>query len=287
MRIEKSLLTGLGVRKDRAEKYLPALNTALAEHGIDTPLRVAHFLAQVLHESGKMKFVKENLNYSPKGLLSTFSKYFTTAQAAAYARKPEKIGSRVYANRMGNGPEASGEGYRYRGRGLIQLTGKSNYRKFSKWIGDDVVSNPERVATKYAVHSAVFYWMTRSYKGSPLNALADRDDVFLLTKAINGGTNGLDDRKDLLAKAKRLLNIAVVPSLLKRVTHRVDTAKLNFRRAPTTDAGIVTSLRRGAALEQMPDAAVEANGFRWIKVRFELNGQLREGFAAREFLRAA
>ena len=148
MRIKEHLLIGIGVTKARTDKFLPDLNDALSEHQIDTPLRIAHFFAQVLHESGRMKYVEENLNYSEQALFRVFRKYFTPSQAKVYARKPEMIGSRVYAGRMGNGDEASRDGYSYRGRGLIQLTGKNNYRKFSQWIGEDVVAQPDFVASK-------------------------------------------------------------------------------------------------------------------------------------------
>ena len=122
MSIKKSLLTGLGVRESNADKYLPHLNQLMQEHQIDTELRVAHFLAQVLHESDHMKTVEENLNYSEEALLRVFGKYFTASQAKAYAKKPKEIASRVYGGRMGNGDESTGDGWRYRGRGLIQLT---------------------------------------------------------------------------------------------------------------------------------------------------------------------
>ena len=286
MRIEKSLLTGLGVTEDRAEKYLSAMNEALAEHGIDTPLRVAHFLSQVLHESGKMKFVEENLNYSADGLSKIFGKYFKTpADTQAYHRKPEKIASRVYGNRMGNGPENTGEGYRYRGRGLIQLTGKNNYRAFSDWIKDDVVADPDRVANQYVVHSAVFFWTKNN-----INALADQDDVVRVTKRINGGTHGLDDRKAILAKAKTLLNIETAPpppSLLKQITHRVNASSLRVRSTPgTASDNVITSLSRGAAVEVVPGTEVMAGGLEWVKIRFENNGQIEEGFTASKFLQA-
>ena len=117
---------------------------------INTPLRLSHFLAQCLHESGGLKLVNENLNYSAQGLVSTFPKYFTKELAAIYARNPEKIGSRVYANRMGNGAEPTKEGFKFKGRGYIQLTGKENYRIFSTEIGEDCVANPDLVA-KYLI----------------------------------------------------------------------------------------------------------------------------------------
>lgn len=161
---------------------------------ITNHLRLAHFLSQCAHESGNFKFLTENLNYSADGLLKIFPKYFKDkATADAYARKPEKIGSRVYANRMGNGDEASGEGYKFRGRGYIQLTGKDNYKQFSDFIGEDVVANPDLVATKYPLTSAAFF-----FNKNGLWTICDKGDttdvVTLVTKRVNGGTHGLDDR---------------------------------------------------------------------------------------------
>ncbi len=274
MLVTKRVLEDLGVPSGRAEKYLPSLNEALGEHGIDTPLRVAHFLAQVLHESAKLKFVAENLNYSEKALLRVFKKYFTPALAKKYARDPERIGCRVYANRMGNGDEASGEGFRYRGRGLIQLTGKTNYRAFAKWIEDDIVADPDRVADKYAVHSAVFYWTTNK-----LNAIADVDDVKLMTKRINGGLNGLDDRMHLLEKAKA--SLGVEPPALGRVSHRVTATRLNLRSRPeVSSATLIGSLDQGDEVEKTGPAGVPD----WVKIRALLHGRLAEGFVAGRFL---
>ena len=170
MLIEKRLLQRLGVTSVRADKYISDLNTILPEHYIDNPLRIAHFLAQVLHESLRMRVVEENLKYSAERLLEVFPKYFTPQQAQSYAYNPRMIGSRVYAGRMGNGDEASQDGYQYRGRGLIQLTGKRNYQKFSQWIGDDAVTYSDLVAGKYAVHSAVYYWVSNN-----LNTPADME----------------------------------------------------------------------------------------------------------------
>jgi len=161
---------------------------------ITNTLRLAHFLAQCGHESGGFKAVSENLNYSSKGLLGIFKKYFPTTQLAeAYARKPEKIASRVYANRMDNGNEASGEGWKFRGRGYIQLTGKSNYTKFDAQVSEDILANPDLVATKYPLMSAAFF-----FNSNNLWAICDRgaDDatVTAVTKRVNGGTIGLADR---------------------------------------------------------------------------------------------
>ena len=196
MLITRELLTRMGATAANADRYLDALNAALAVHGIDSEARIAHFLAQVMHESGHLRLVEENLSYSAEGLRKTFRKYFRTdAEAQAYARQPARIGSRVYGGRMGNGPEATGDGYRYRGRGLIQLTGKANYGSFSDWVGADVVANPDWVAERYAVQSAVYFW-----EKNDLNALADIDDLAAITRRINGGLNGFEDRHGLLLK---------------------------------------------------------------------------------------
>lgn len=161
---------------------------------INTPLRLAHFLAQCGHESGNFKAVNENLNYGAQGLLSIFKKYFPTeAKANEYARKPEKIANLVYGNRMGNGPETSGDGFKYRGRGYIQLTGKDNYAAFDKVVPENIVETPDLVASKYPLLSAAWFWNSRG-----LNTLADKGatdaDVTAITKKVNGGTIGLPDR---------------------------------------------------------------------------------------------
>lgn len=165
-----------------------------AKFNITNTLRLAHFLAQCGHESGGFKAVSENLNYSAKGLRTTFGKYFPTdALANAYQRNPEKIANRVYSSRMGNGDEASGEGWKYRGRGYIQLTGKSNYSKFDATVGEDIVGNPDLVATKYPLASAAFF-----FDSNKLWSICDRGSdeatVTSVTKRVNGGTIGLADR---------------------------------------------------------------------------------------------
>ena len=164
-----------------------------AKFNITTPLRLAHFLAQCGHESGGFKAVTENVNYSAEGLVKIFGKYFNSTTAAAYARNPEKIASKVYASRMGNGDEASKEGFKFRGRGYIQLTGKSNYTNFAKFIGEDTVANPDLVATKYPLASAAFF-----FDSNKLWSICDKgfDDatVTSVTKRVNGGTIGLADR---------------------------------------------------------------------------------------------
>jgi putative chitinase len=160
---------------------------------INTPLRLAHFLAQTGHESGGFKAVTENLNYGAAGLQSIFKKYFTAESAVEYARKPEKIANVVYANRMGNGNQASGEGFKYCGRGYIQLTGKDNYAAFDKTVAEDILTNPELVATKYPLLSAAWF-----FHKNGLHKIADEGAtdavVTKVTKRVNGGVIGLADR---------------------------------------------------------------------------------------------
>ena len=164
-----------------------------AKFNITNPLRLAHFLAQCGHESAGFKAVSENLNYSADGLVKIFGKYFNSATAPAYARQPEKIANKVYASRMGNGPESSGDGWKHRGRGYIQLTGKENYTKFGKFIGEDIVSNPDLVATKYPLASAAFFF--DSNKLWSICDLGASDDVVTkVTKRVNGGVIGINDR---------------------------------------------------------------------------------------------
>lgn len=167
----------------------------LDKYGINTPLRIAHFFAQIEHESN-LKAVSENLNYSAQGLIQTFSKYFTTAESLTFARKPEKIANRVYANRIGNGDEKSGDGWKYRGRGFIQITGKDNYTQLAKDTGLDCLNNPDLLLQEAnAMISALWFW-----KKSGLNKLADNNDVKVITRKINGGYNGLEHRTELLKK---------------------------------------------------------------------------------------
>lgn len=170
---------------------------------INTPLRLVHFLAQCSHESGGFKAVSENLNYSADGLKKIFGKYFPGDLANQYARNPEKIASRVYGGRMGNGDESTKEGYKFRGRGYIQLTGKSNYQSFTGIIGEDLVSNPDLVATKYPLVSAAWF-----FDKNKLNSISDKgiSEVTIkeLTKRINGGYNGLEHR---ISETKRFAQI--------------------------------------------------------------------------------
>lgn len=183
-------------------QVLDGINITLEKYKINTPLRMRHFFAQVLHESNNLHTLKENLNYSAKGLRTTFKKYFPSDEIAVqYARQPEKIANRVYASRMGNGNEASGDGWRFRGRGALQITGKDNYTKLSKDTGIDFVAKPELLETpQYGTLSAGWYWNKNG-----INALADKDNIKAVTKSINGGYIGLDSRIAIYNRLKTII----------------------------------------------------------------------------------
>jgi putative chitinase len=178
-----------------SEVYKNLLDVCI-KYQINTPLRLCHFLAQCAHESADFKHVSENLNYSLEALMRVFPKYFTIENVESYVHQPVEIAARVYANRMGNGDEASLEGWFYRGRGYIQLTGKDNYKAFDATVSDNVVINPEIVATVYPLESAAWFW--NSHK---LNEVADQgadqNVIAEITKKINGGYNGLENRHKL------------------------------------------------------------------------------------------
>jgi putative chitinase len=175
------------------DSVLAQIPDTAAKFNITNTLRLAHFLAQCGHESGGFKAVSENLNYSANGLKKIFPKYFPGNLNESYAKQPEKIASRVYGSRMGNGDESSKEGYKFRGRGYIQLTGKSNYSSFDKLVDDDIVGNPDLVATKYPLMSAAFFFNNNSL-WSICDRGADDATVTAVTKRVNGGTIGLPDR---------------------------------------------------------------------------------------------
>lgn len=198
MKITKEQLNKIGLK----DIDVDIINDLLDKYEINTTNRIAGFFAQTAHESGGFKLKEENLNYSAEALDRVFPKYFKNAgvDAALYARQPKKIGSRVYANRMGNGDEASGEGYKFRGRGFIQMTGKNNYTQFAKecGVGIDEVLN-YCVTTEGAIKSALFYW-----KNANCNTACDSDDITAMTKKINGGTNGIADRTIRYEKYKKI-----------------------------------------------------------------------------------
>jgi putative chitinase len=198
MQITREQLAQIIPRNPYIDQWCDALNKLLPDYGIDTPQRVAAFLAQCAHESGGFVFLKENLNYRWASLRKVFPKYFPTDELAqSYEKQPEKIANRIYGSRMGNGDEASGDGFRYCGRGLIQLTGKNNYEAFAESIETPVAEIPAYLETfEGAVQSACWFWETNN-----LNRFADTNDILTMTKRINGGTIGLEDRMKHYAHA--------------------------------------------------------------------------------------
>jgi putative chitinase len=196
-----------------ADRVLPALAAAMDQFDIRTPERTAAFLAQLAHESGELRRWTENLNYGWEGLRGVFPKYFRTdAEARAFERQPERIANRVYGARMGNGDEASGDGWRYRGRGPIQLTGKDNYRVCGQAIGVDLLNRPELLETpEVGCLAAAWFWSSRG-----LNPLADAGKFVTITRRINGGTNGLPDRMKYWDQARAVFGVAA-PAELERL----------------------------------------------------------------------
>jgi putative chitinase len=199
--------------RSQAERWHSPLLEAFIRFGINTARRQAHFLAQVAHESQGFNAFEENLYYSPKGLLKIFPRYFTEDEAAVYAFQPTRIANRVYGGRLGNGPEASGDGWTYRGKGLIQLTGRANYRAAGKALGVDLEALPAAASEpRIAALVAAWFWSSRFTWDAArpirgLNYWADRDALERITKAINGGLNGLADRQKWLVRAKTALGV--------------------------------------------------------------------------------
>ena len=217
----EDILTG----NKQVEEYYNALCKALPKYDITTERRVAGFLAQCAHESNNFKVLKENLNYSADGLKRIFPKYFKNVDPNDYARQPEKIANRVYANRMSNGDEDSGDGWRYRGRGVIQLTGCDNYTRFAKDMGmslDEVVDYLETI--EGAIMSAAWYWNSRK-----INLAAEDNDIVKMTKLVNGGTIGLEDRKKHYAHILEILGTEYEESDDEEVEEEeADSEKINI-----------------------------------------------------------
>ena len=194
----KSLQAKIGVTADGA--FGPGTMKKAMEFYKLTPVRAAHFFAQTAHETGGYKLFSENLNYSAQGLQGIFGKYFPGTLEESYARNPEKIANRVYASRMGNGDEKSGDGFKFRGRGALQLTGKDNYAAFAKYLNKpEIMTNPDLVATTYSFESAMFF-----FDKNKLWEICDKGindaAILALTKRINGGTHGLEDRNQKTKK---------------------------------------------------------------------------------------
>lgn len=181
--------------------FVPALNTAMGKYSITTPARVAAFLAQVGHESGQLTALVENLNYSAQALMACWPNRFNAALANQVARQPQKIANIVYADRMGNGSAASGDGWTYRGRGLIQVTGRANYAKCGEALGLDLIGNPDLLAQPVnAALSAGWFWSANG-----LNGLADAGNFTQITQRVNGGQNGAADRLAIYQRALKVL----------------------------------------------------------------------------------
>ena len=199
----KSLQTKIGAKADGA--FGPGtMKAAMAFYKL-TPIRAAHFFGQTAHETGDFKLFSENLNYSANGLKKIFGKYFTASTALSYARNPEKIANKVYGNRMGNLDESSGDGYKFRGRGALQLTGKSNYEAFAKYLGKpEIIDKPDVVANEYAFESAMFFFDKNNLWNICDGGVNDAT-ILKLTKRINGGTNGLAHRTKLTNKYYNLV----------------------------------------------------------------------------------
>lgn len=194
----KSLQTKIGVTADGA--FGPGTLKAAMTYYKLTPERAAHFFAQTSHETGEFKIFSENLNYSADGLKKIFPKYFPGTLAEGYSRNPEKIANKVYGGRMGNGAETTGDGYKFRGRGALQTTGKSNYQTLSNYLKKpEIMTNPDLVASDFAFESAMYF-----FDSNKLWTICDQGvndtSILSLTKRINGGTNGLDHRKALTTK---------------------------------------------------------------------------------------
>ena len=199
----ETLQRAIDIDEATASLWLPFLQGTCKAFEITSPKRVAAFLAQIAHESGEFRNVDENLNYSAKGLMQTFPRYFPNEEIALkYQRKPHSIANKVYANRMGNGDEASGDGWKYRGKGLIQLTGKDNHKACGDAIGEDFVAFPDRLLMPVnAALSAGWFWKVKS-----LNSLADEGDITTISKRINGGVIGLEERKSKYNAAYAILS---------------------------------------------------------------------------------
>ena len=199
MKLNALQLTQIGINSD----WQDHINLTLEKYNIYTPNRIAGFIGQCQHESLNFTVLVENLNYSSTGLLGTWPRRFNQVTASAYSRQPEKIANLVYADRLGNSSEASGDGWKYRGRGLVQLTGKNAYKATGEALGVDLVNVPELLEQKkYAALNAGLFWSKNN-----LNGFSDKSDWIGLTKAINGGTIGLQDRLDKIAKVQKVLNL--------------------------------------------------------------------------------
>ncbi len=260
MQITAAQIQALFPKYKYPEDLADALTESFDKYEINTVNRAAGFLAQCGHESAGFTILQENLNYSAEGLNKIFKKYFPTVDAAkSYARNPEKIANKVYGGRMGNGPESSGDGYKFRGRGAIQLTGRDNYTQFAKAVGltlDEAVADLETLDG--AIESACWFW-----KKNGLNGICDKDDIVLMTKRINGGTIGLDDRKKHYEHAKHVLSGHVEESHGVKVVN-YETVRLGSNndtvKAVQAKLGLAADGKFGPGTEKAVKAWQTANG---------------------------
>lgn len=275
MNVTRARLLACGIREEETDRYLKELRRQLADNNINTPLRLAHFMVQVIHESANLRRIRENLDYSAEGLRKHFPHYFTIAQARDYAGQAERIANRIYADRMGNGPEASGDGWRFRGRGLIQVTGRDNYSVLAKWLDVDVEAKPDLVAQDFPVACAVWFWVRHD-----LNRYADNDDLTRITRTVHGSDNTVARREAILARTKtafRVADIATVDS----PTHEVAASALNLRDRPrVTRTSRIATLPQGAGVEAL--GVPDSEG--WLKVRTVVDGRLLAGYVASAYL---
>ena len=261
MQITAAHIRALFPKYKYPEDLAEALTESFEKYEVNTVNRAAGFLAQCGHESAGFTVLQENLNYGAEGLNKIFKKYFPTLESAqAYARKPEKIANKVYGGRMGNGDEASGDGYKFRGRGAIQLTGRDNYTQFAKAVGltvDEAVADLETLDG--AIESACWFW-----KKNGLNAICDKDDIVLMTKRINGGTIGLDDRKKHYEHAKHVLGGGHVEESHGVTVTAYETVRLGSNndtvKAVQAKLGLAADGKFGPGTEKAVKAWQTANG---------------------------
>jgi len=258
------------------KKLFDAMDELFPKYSVDTPERIAGFLAQCGHESGGFRFVEENLNYSAKALDSVFGKYFKNGErdAKEYARKPEKIANVVYGNRMGNGDEDSGDGWQFKGRGYIQLTGRNNYTSFAESVDMDLDECIDYLKTpKGALESALWFWDTNK-----LNKYCDKHDVKGMTKRVNGGYNGLEDREEKWEKVLQLLGGASAEPVEEKPVQNTDVVL----RMGTTGSDVVAMQE---ALGLVGDGKFGPNTKRVVK-QFQMNnGLTADGIAGPATLR--
>lgn len=261
MQITAAQIRALFPKYKYPEDLAEALTDSFDKYEINTVNRAAGFLAQCGHESAGFTVLQENLNYSAEGLNKIFKKYFPTLDSAKpYARNPEKIANKVYGGRMGNGPESSGDGYKFRGRGAIQLTGRDNYTQFAKAVGLTVDEAVEDLNTlDGAIESACWFW-----KKNGLNAICDKDDIVTMTKRINGGTIGLDDRKKHYEHAKHVLGDGHVEESHGVTVTNYETVRLGSNndtvKAVQAKLGLAADGKFGPGTEKAVKAWQTANG---------------------------